>query len=88
MRGFFHNCTTTLRLVAFQIRRYFGCHVNVGGRDATPLETASSIKQQKIMLKPLQFLNPCINRIKRQTLAMPMSPTLGCYNGHQLVLQT
>ena len=36
---------------ALQICGYFGDHDNGDGRKATPLETTSSLKQQKLMLK-------------------------------------
>ena len=53
------------RARAFQIHGYFGCRGNGIGRNATPLETASTIKQQKLMFKTLQFLNRCRSHINR-----------------------
>ena len=53
-------------------------------------ETASSIKQQKLVLETLQFFNYCrsrVNRIKQQKLALPISCTLDSFNGRQLMLQ-
>ena len=49
------------------------------------------LPHMKLMLKTLQFLNHCrsrINRIKQQKLALPKSPTLDSYNGHQLIQLT
>ena len=67
----------------------FGSHVNVGGRNAEPLDTASSIKQPKLMLKTVQFLNHCrirINCVKQQKLAQPISPAVDSNNEPQLIL--
>ena len=49
------------------------------------------IFKDKLVLKISQFLNCCrsrINRTKQQKLALPISPTLDSYNGHQLIQQT
>ena len=44
-----------------------------------------------LMLKELQLIIRCVNRtdrVKEQKLALPISPTVGSYNGRQLILQT